>query len=271
MTMTVLQSRGEPVPPAHPRSRSARWRGSLAFEWTKLASIRSTWFSLVIALLVTLGVGVLLGVSARASAENGFDSAAPSPYLAFQAILVAQFPIVVVAALFITAEYSSGSIRTTLQSVPVRGRMLASKLIILAGGGLVTGVLLSVLGTLVTAPAAGQYGAFTAGEFVGTVLAAGGYLAMLSIMVLGLGAALRSAAGTITTILVLLFALPQLLPVFGVDWLTDLVKYLPTNAATVLGLQVAQPYGWAVALLVLGGWGLAAVVAGYTVLRARDA
>lgn len=270
--MTVTSTPAPALEPVVPDiSRSRRWLGAAAFEATKLFAVRSTWVSLGIAVVLQVGLAVLFGWSAKASAENGVDAAAPAPHLAFQAILVTQFLIIVTATLFITAEYASRSIVTTLQSVPVRGRMLASKLIVIALAVGLVGLVLNVIGTLVAAALAGSYGTFTAGQLIATTLAAGGYLALLAMLVVGLGAALRNAAGTITTVLFLLLVLPQVLPLFGVDWLATAADYLPTNAAVVLGMGLHEPYGPGLALLVLCGWAAAGIVAGLLVLRRRDA
>lgn len=248
-----------------------QWRGALAFEWTKLAGVRSTWLCLIIAALSTVGLGMLLGASAKASGDNGYAVGDPSPYLAFQSVLFVQFLIVVIATLFITSEYASGAIKTTLQSVPVRGRMLASKLIVIGLGGFVSGVLLNLLGTAATAPFAQEYGTFTAAQLVRTSLMTGVYLALLAVLVVGFGTALRNAAGTITWVIALLLIIPQILPIFRLEWLVKAADYLPTNAALVLGLNLTEPYGGGMAALILCGWAALGVVVGALVLRGRDA
>ncbi|HXD29302.1 MAG TPA: ABC transporter permease [Arthrobacter sp.] len=253
------------------RSRPAACRQAVAFEWTKLAGVRSTWISLAVALAATLGFSWLIGASARASGENGYDSFMPAPEIAFSSLQVSQLLLVVVAALCITAEYASGTITTTLQSVPVRGRLLGAKAMVLAALGFATGVVLVVVGTAIAAPSAGDYGLFTAGGFLAAAVGAGGYLALLAVMMLGTGTLLRSTAGTITTAFILLFALPQLLPLFRLDWLRQAADYLPTSAGLVLGSSGPGPYGVGTALLVLCLWTGSLLAAGYLSLVRRDA
>lgn len=267
----MMTTHTRPRPLSRPRSLAEQWRGAIAFEWTKLVGVRSTWWSLVLAVLATAGGGVLLGASARASGENGFDTAVPAPHLAFQSMQLIQLAIIVVAALFITAEYSSGSIGTTLQSVPVRPRVLLSKALVLATTVFVAGVVLGVVGSVAAALFAGDYGTFTGQQLVDTALATGAYLAAVSVLVLGLGTVLRGSAGTITVTLAVLFALPQLLPIFRIGWLADLADHLPSNAGLVLGLQLDEPYGATTAALVLVGWALAGIAAGAVLLQRRDA
>lgn len=252
-------------------SLPSRWHGAIAFEWTKITGVRSTWLSMIIALVVTVALSVLFGASAKASGANGYPTAAPAPHFAFQAILVAEFLIIVVATLFVTSEYSSRSIVTTLQGVPERLRLIVAKLVILAALSFVAGIVLSVLGTLAAAAFAGSYGTYTARQVVEVALASGLYLALIAMLAAGLGFALRSAAGTITSVVFLLLVFPQVLPLFGIEWLRHAADYLPSNAAMVLGLHLHEPYGQGVAVLVVLGWTAAATLAGSLVLRLRDA
>jgi ABC-2 type transport system permease protein len=153
----------------------------------------------------------------------------------------------------------------------VRTRVLLSKAVVIVATAFVTGVVLSVVGSLAAAPFAGNYGTFTADQFVDTAFATGVHLGLASAMVLGLGAVLRSSAGTITIALAVLFVLPEALPIFGIGWLDVLADHLPSSAGLVLGLQLEDPYGAAAAVVVLTGWALAGIVAGAVLLRHRDA
>lgn len=263
MTTAAQAQRSRTVP--------AQWAGAVAFEWTKLASVRSSRFLLVIAVLATAGGAWLIGASVKASGDNGFDTAMPAPYIASQVLLVTQSLAVVVATLFITNEHSNGTIKTTLQAVPVRGRMLLSKALVIMVCSFVAGLLLTAVGTAVAAPAAGDYGTFTNSQLVDVILAGGIYLALLNCMVLGIGAALRNSAGTITGTFVLIYVVPQVLPIFDVGWLNDAVDYLPSVAATALATNSGAPYGWTIALGLLSGWAAAGLTAGYILLRNRDA
>jgi ABC-2 type transport system permease protein len=246
-------------------------KGALAFEWTKLWTVRSTPWSLIAAAVFTLGFSALAGASAKASAENGFDTVRAAPHAAADSVLLAQLALVVLATLAITGEYASGSIRTTLHSVPGRGRMLLSKAAVVTGVIAVTGLLLSLAGTAAAAPLMGETGEFTGAEVVASALGTAGHLAALALIATGVGALSRSAAGTIITVILLLLALPELLRVTGVRVLEHVADLLPSTAGTVLMTQDTDPYGIGLALAVLFAWSLAAMAGGYAALRARDA
>ncbi|MFD0902602.1 ABC transporter permease [Actinomadura sediminis] len=251
--------------------RGGGFKGAVAFEWTKLKSVRATWWNLAMGLLLTVGFAAMVGSSAAASAAKGVDVTTPAPHHASQAFLISQLTVVVLATLALTSEYSSGSIRTTLQSVPVRGRMLLSKTLVVAAAVVVAGFVFSVLGTLVAAPLMGAPGDYSAGQLLAPALGAGLYLAFLAVMCVGLGAVLRSAAGTITTLILVLLAVPQLLGVVGSSWLESFADLMPSEAGAVLMTGADEPYGAAVALLVLALWALVSSAAGLVVLRRRDA
>lgn len=246
-------------------------RGALAFEWTKLWSVRATWWNLIIATVLSTAFAAIVGMSASASGDKGLDVTEPAPHAAVDGITLAQLTIVVLATLVVTSEYASGSIRTTFQSVPVRGRVLFSKVAVVAAVVLVVGIVLSLLGTAAAAPLMGDYGDFTAAQLIETALGVGAYLALLSIVTIGTATMLRSAAGTITTIIMLLLAIPQLMQIVGFQWLKDAADYMPTSAASVLMTQGTDPYGVPAAIGVLAAWALVAIAGGYATLRARDA
>ncbi|GAB2903514.1 ABC transporter [Streptomyces mayteni] len=246
-------------------------RGAVAFEWTKLWSVRSTWWSLVAAGLLTAAASVVVGMSAFASAENGFDTARPAPHTVADALMVAQLAVVVLATLAVTGEYASGSIRTTLQSVPVRWRLLLGKAAVVAAVAAALGVLLGLLGTACAAPVMREYGAFTAADAAAAAAGAGGYLAALALLAIGVGTMLRSAAGAITGLVLLQLAVPQLLRAIGARWLEGVADHLPSSAGVVLITRDHEPYGAGIAVAVLLAWSAAALAAGYAVLRARDA
>lgn len=247
------------------------FRAAMAFEFTKLWAVRSTRTTLAVALAAQLAMAWLIGFSAWASGANGYESAMPAPFMALACLQLAQLFIATLAALAITSEYSNGTIISSLQAVPVRSRLLGAKAAVLGIVGLGSGVVLVGSGTLVAALAAGTYGAFTVYDLLLALAGGGVYLGMLALVMLGIGALLRSTAGAITGAFVLLFGLPQILPLFAVDWVQRVVVYLPTTAGQVLGTGAVEPYGAATAIAVLVAWAGVLLGAGMWVFTRRDA
>src|SRR6185369_598472 len=106
--------------------------------------------------------------------------------------------------------------------------------------------------------------AFTAA--VGT----GGYFALLGVLCTGLGWALRSAAGTLVSVPLIVgsLGLPELVPYFpGIAGVNAMVEAGKPNPVT----QAVAPYAPWVGLLICAVWAAAGLVAGGAVLRRRDA
>ncbi|MFG1921879.1 ABC transporter [Cryptosporangium sp. NPDC048952] len=253
------------------RVRGGGLPGALAFEWIKMAGVRSTWWSVAGGFFLIVCVDVVIGLSTAVSGDNGYDVTRPAPHAAMEGLLLAQLPFIALAALAVTSEYATGTIRTSLQSVPVRGRLMFAKAVVVTVLIFVSGVALCLVGTAVLAPLSGGYTDFTPGELAGTATATGTYLALLGLLTLGLGTFLRSAAGTIVATTLLLLAVPQLLRLATVDWLADVSDFLPDTAGSILLTQGTDPYGSGVALVVLVGWAAVASGAGFWRLRTRDA
>src|SRR5699024_8450685 len=58
---------------------------------------------------------------------------------------------------------------------------------------------------------------------------------------------------------------------FGVTAMSEQVRYLPNQAIAVLSVDAPGPYGWPIALLVLGCWAAAGLLCGGLLLRTPDA
>jgi ABC-2 type transport system permease protein len=124
---TTPAARLSPLPPATGR---AGLRGALASEFTKLRSVRSTYWTLAALLVVSIGLDVAICAGAAANMTNnpgnkaGFDGTQASLGAFFE---IGQLIIAVLGAMAITAEYSTGMIRTSLTAQPRRGVVYAAK------------------------------------------------------------------------------------------------------------------------------------------------
>ncbi|MFI0942895.1 ABC transporter [Streptomyces sp. NPDC021020] len=246
--------------------------GAVAAEWTKLWSVRATWWCLAgSVVLMALFAPALGGSTANNYRTDGVDEEIPIAHSSVPAMNLVQFAVVALAMLAMTTEYSTGSIRTTLQCVPMRGRMLFAKSAIAAPVMFVVGIALAVVGTVTTTPLLFEYADTDMGKAVPTVLAAGVYVAPVGVFAIGVGAAVRSAVGTLTTVFMVLAGLPGALAVSDNDLTRKILDYLPSTAGQHLMDGDTHPYGRPAALLVTLVWVAAAQAAGYIVLRRRDA
>ncbi|MFI7419803.1 ABC transporter permease [Nonomuraea sp. NPDC049684] len=262
---------------------AALWQAARA-EWDKLWSVRSTWWCLAgaAALMVLTAVALAAAAATDAARERvpGARVTASEPVVSATSFV--QFALVALAMLAITSEYSSGGIRVTLQATPVRGLVLAAKALVVAPVMFAAGVLSGAVATaavyaVLQADAFGGLVALPFGEAVRDVAGAGAYFALVAVTTLGAGAAMRSAAGTLTVVFMLLLGLPLVLLMTGSQAALDASLRMPTFAGLAFMGSVDNltggpvPYSAGEGLAWLLGWAAAALAAGYAVLRRRDA
>jgi ABC-2 type transport system permease protein len=238
--MTATTTR--PVGDDRPAFRPATFADALRSEWTKLRSVRSTFWSL--AITVVLGVG--LGAAISAAAAHGYAKSSVATKLSWDptsisldGIGVATLAIAVLGVLFISSEYSSGMIRTSLIAVPKRGRILAAKAVVFAVVTFVVGEVTSFsafsLGqSLISghAPTA----TFADPGVARAVVGAGLALTALAVLSVAVGTVLRHPAAGIACMVAILFVLPAIAEALPDSWRNPVLEYWPTQA----GGQIAS-------------------------------
>lgn len=240
-------------------------------EWLKLRSARFTWIAVLASVLLAVAACAVIGLSVAASSANGYDIVASAPQTAADAFAFAQLPLVIVAMLVTTGEYTGGAIRLTLRATPQRGRVLAAKSVTAAAFGFVSGAVLAVIATLVAAVTLGDAAVdATTGEAARTTFGAGGYLALVSVLAVAVGTLLRGTLMSILVLAVLLLAAPTLAEFGNTEWLATARDYLPSTAGAAL-TSPSGGYGADLALAVLGVWALASQLVAYAAFWARDA
>ena len=250
-------------------------------EWTKIRSLRSTSWTFFVTAVLTIGLGALFSLgrtSGRAPGRDPITANFNAAGFAFNALFLSQLAIGVLGVLIITAEYSSGMIRTSFTAVPQRGAVLAVKAFIFA---LVTFVI-SALATFVTffaSQAILNRGTLKLGVSITSphalriVVGAALYLTVCGLLGVALGALLRSTAAAITALAGLLFILPILMNFLPVSWHRDAIaQWLPSNAGMQIIEKATQPLQFSpwVGLAVFAGWVAVAFAAALVLLRRRD-
>ena len=233
-----------------------------AAEWTRLRTVRTTWWCLLAAAVTIMGIGATMAFDADDVLASG--ELPPATLAGEFGLLPGQFALLVLALLAVSQEYATGAIGPTLQWTPRRGVLLAARTAVPVLVATVAGLLL-VLATDVAAVLIAPELSLTFADLadslgrIAAVLLAGGALAV------GVGLLLRSTAGALATVFLLQLVLPFLLPAFGVQWMADLGELLPGSGAiwTLIGepeMTAAQAttllVGWAAAALIAGGWSL---------------
>ncbi len=234
-------------------------------EWTKLWSLRSTRWTLLVAILGMAGLGPLVA----AVQMNRWNHMGLDDRLHFNAINTglggyhfAQLAIGVLGVLVLTGEYSTGQIRSTFMAVPKRLPVLWAK----AGTFATVTFVLMLISGLVSFLAAQsiltQHHVETSlshGVALRSWIGAALYLAVLSVLALSLGAIVRNTAGGIALFAGLLFVVPGLAAILPTSTQNAINPYLPSNAGTTILSGVHEAHTFS-------PWGGFALFCGYTLL-----
>jgi len=222
------------VPPA-----TDRFDHVLRAEWTKFWSVRSTMYTFISLVVVTIGISALLCLAVAANWDDikPADRAQIDPVSqSLSGVFLGQMAIIVLGALVISAEYSTGGIRTTLTAVPQRLRLLFAKALVLAVMAFVAGVITMFpsfwLGQRVLATAdAGIEVSLSDPNVLRAVLGGALYVAACGMLGFALGALLRHTAGAITVAIGIVFVLPIVSNFLPGTWGENVGKVLNAGGA----------------------------------------
>lgn len=234
--MTAQSMAGAPAPAPAATGKRATFGNVISSEWTKILTVKSTFWTLLAGIVVSIGLSALLAWAFVASYDqmSASDRADFDP--ASFGLVGLNFGMVafgVLGVMVITAEYSTGMIRTALTAMPRRPEYLAAKVLVL-------GLLVLIVGEIVSFASfflsqliyqSKDIDASISGDGILRAVVGGGlYLTLIALFSLGVGALLRHTAGAVTTVLALLFVLPIFGPLLPGDWGETVNKYLPSNA-----------------------------------------
>ncbi len=251
------------------------FRHAARMEWIKLRSLRSTWWTLVVAAVGAIGIGVAVGIGTRNRGADLTNNA-------LAGIIPSLLLVGVLGALAMTSEYSSGLIRATLSAAPRRPLLLAAKAAVFGALALVVGEGASFVAFFaggaalrhgIPAPALTQTGVLRA------VLLSGVSSGLIGLLGLGLGAIVRHSGAAIGVVVGGVYVLPTI--VGGIA--RGLGAYMPidiigNSLTTTKPEPCPAPSGQCVHFLsawtglgLLGLYAAAALAAGGWLLARRDA
>jgi ABC-2 type transport system permease protein len=263
-------------------SRTTRSRvtqaGVFRSEWTKLYSLRSTRYALLATAIMTIGFGIIASAAnvSRWSSMTAADKASFDPLST--SLLGVRFGVLaigVLGVLLITGEYTTGMIRSTMTAVPKRLPVLWAK----AG-------VYALVALVITIPAA--FIAFFAGQAIlsgqhiqiafshagvpGAILGAAGYLTLIGLFAMGLGAIMRNTAAGIATFAGIMFVVPPLISILPSSIGNSIDPYLPSSAGQAM-MEIghhANTLSPGAGLAVFAGYVVAVLAAAAVLLVKRD-
>ena len=260
-------------------SGRVHFSGVLLSEWTKLRSVRSTAWSLAAGFLLTIAFPIIFALVTRThwSSMSAGDRAGRHPLdIALAGVNVAQLAIAVLGVLLISAEYSTGSIRSTMTAVPRRLPVLWAKLIdyaVLSFVLMVPAVLVSFFASQAIVDTIRPLRiSFTDPGVARAMLGGALYVMLVGIFALAIGAIVRNTAGGIAAFAAIFFVLPPLMFTLPTSWNNAISQYLPSEA----GRQVFALHHAAHTLtpltggLVLAAYCAVAIVIAAVLLVRRD-
>jgi ABC-2 type transport system permease protein len=279
---------GEPGP---------RFRDLCRMEWIKIASLRSTWFVLLLAAAAT----VFINLNGVHSDLQYLDDGLRNPLkttpdgqvwhfyynpirrsLSRIAVQLMMLGGAAIGALTMFGEFSTGQVRTTFAAVPKRGGVVAAKITVLCAITTVlafAAALISFLG--------GQ--AMVASRHVGVSItdhdaqiAIAAYTLVVPVCALvGMlfGALIRNATASIVAVVAFLFLVPAFFDGEKYRWVVEVRHLFPGDAEDTLTFWPKDPYqtmgkwpaGHTHAWLVFAGWVVISVVVALLVVKKRDA
>ena len=252
--------------------------GVFRSEWTKLYSLRSTRWALLATAVMTIGFGLIASAVtvSRWASLSAADKASFDPLnTSLLGVRFGVLAIGVLGVLLITGEYTTGMIRSTMTAVPKPLPVLWGK----------TGVY-AVVALAITIPAA--LIAFFAGQAIlsgqnlqiafshagvpGAVLGAAGYLTLVGLFAMGLGAVMRNTAAGIATFAGIMFVVPPLISILPSSVANSIDPYLPSNAGQAM-MQIghhANTLSPAAGFAVFAGYVAVVIAAAAVLLVKRD-
>jgi ABC-type transport system involved in multi-copper enzyme maturation permease subunit len=307
-TTTTPNVRLSTLPPAAGR---AGLRGALASEFTKIRSVRSTYWTLGALFIVSVGLDVAITAGTASNMVNnpgnkaGFDATQASLGAFFE---IGQLIIAVLGAMVITSEYSTGMIRTSLTAQPRRGVVYTAKAIVFTTVTLVISLVTAFIAFFVGQAIYSSHGVAASlfhtvkipananmtcngpgpctATFFGTdvispstaataIIGTAVFVTIVALIAYGVGSILRHTAGAIATVIALLFIIPILEQTLPNDWRWDIMRFLPDAATRVISVTVGggNPHLWSAwpQLGVTALWAAVLVGVGAYLFRKRDA
>ncbi|MFI7098107.1 ABC transporter permease [Streptomyces sp. NPDC050161] len=249
----------------------------LRSEWTKIRSVRSTVWTLGVAVVVTIGIGVLI----CALAKSDFDAMPVRDRIAFDATNISfagmglgQLAMIVFGVLVVSNEYSTGMIRSSLAAVPQRATFLFCKLAVATALVFLVGLVTSFLAFFAGQAMLGGHAARIDDPGVLRAVIGGGlYMTLIALFSMAVATMLRSPMLSLGILMPFFFLISNILG--NVSATRKAGHYLPDQAGRRI-MQVVPtgdevPYGPWGGLGIMAAWTVAALICGFVLLKRRDA
>ena len=277
MTTAPVQQAPQALPESH-----AGFGHFLLSEWTKLRSVRSTMWTLLLLVILTLGLtGLVTGLTMAQWNKIGVASRAtligdPVSAILGASIEFGQLTIIVLGVMSVTSEYTTGAIRSSLLAVPRRPQMLAAKALMFTAVVFVLAQVVCFVAFFLGSAIMHSHVPVSLGgtNVARAVIGAGLYLTVLGLFSMAIGGLVRHTAGAIAGVIAFVIVLEPLSTLIPGTWGNHIHDYLPTSAGRLVYAvrpvsgQVLPAWG---GFAVFCAWTAALLIAWAVTLQLRDA
>ncbi len=275
-------STAAPTAPAAPSvadqadaARPVTLRRVLRAESIKFWTLRSTVGVLLAAVLGMVAIALIVAYNTRkVTGDVQLEDVVPSATL--QGYYLGQLLIGALGVLFVTGEYSTGMIRSTLAAVPTRLPVLVAKLLVFLAVVATAMIAASLVAFLAAQALLGHYrNGFSLGDpgVLRVVLGTGIYLTLVGVIGMAIGWIVRSTPGSLVTYIAVVLVLPGIFSSVLGSWGKHVAQYMPSQAGAAFSTSLHFPPSltpW-VGLGVMVLWAVGGMLVAVACLMRRDA
>lgn len=266
--------------PARTTIKKVTFPRVLRSEWHKFWTLRSSWITLALALVLLGLFGAIASFTYSPDAVDDFGppgsgGVTTATSLALTGMSFASLVVGVLGVLSTAGEYSTGMIRSTLAAVPKRLPVLWAKALVIGA-------------TVFAVTTVGAFAAFLIGGIgldgqpialsvaddgvIRSLVGAGLYLSVASVFGVALGGLLRSTAGAIASLVGILLLLPGLASLLPDSWNETIDPYFPSTAGSAVYslTESADSLSPGVGIAVFAGWVALALIGAAFRLKRTD-
>jgi ABC-2 type transport system permease protein len=244
-------------------------------EWIKFRTLRSTVAVLGAAAVGMIAIALIVAYNTRHITAN----IQPDDHVqssTMQGYYLGQLLVGALGVLFVSGEYSTGMIRSTLAAVPKRLPVLWAKLVVFL---VVTAIVMIAACLVAFVLAQALISNYRTGYSLGDptvlriVIGTGVYLTLMGVLGAALAWIVRSTPGALVAYVAVILVLPILFSTVLGTWGKHVAEYMPTAAGGSFIRSIPEPptLGPWTGLAVLVAWVVAGVAVAGIELRRRDA
>ena len=249
-------------------------RRAIASEWVKFRTLRSSGFMLAGASIGMVAIGMIVGWNTRRISPS-LDPEDIVASAVLQGYYLGQLLIGALGVLYVSGEYSTGMIRSTMAAVPRRIPVLMAKSVVF-----VTVTSVTIIPCCVIAFVSGQgiisrsRVGFSLGDpgVLRLVLGTGLYLVCIGVIGAACGWLVRNTPGALVSYFAIILVLPGIFGNVLGNWGKDVAQYFPSEAGRSFVSSLPLPFTlstWA-GFTVLIAWVVIGLAASALSLRQRD-